>query len=59
VAEAWLNLAERASRLAMNHARRIAEHPLVRKTYGRFSGAEVRIVLFADRLHSPLWKPSG
>jgi hypothetical protein len=41
VAEAWLNLAERASRLAMNHARRIAEHPLVRKTYGRFSGAEV------------------
>jgi hypothetical protein len=41
MAEAWLNLAERASRLAMNHARRVAEHPLVRKTYGRFSGAEI------------------
>jgi hypothetical protein len=40
MAEAWLNLAERASGLAMHHARRVAEHPLVRKTLGRFSGAE-------------------
>jgi hypothetical protein len=40
MSDAWLNLAERTSRSAMNHARRVAEHPLVRKTFGRFSGAE-------------------
>jgi hypothetical protein len=39
MAEAWLNLAERTSRSAMNHARWVTEHPLVRKTFGRFSGA--------------------
>jgi hypothetical protein len=42
--EAWLNLAERTSRSAMKHARRVAERPLVRKTFGRFSGAHRRRV---------------
>ena len=34
VAEAWLSLAQRASRPAQPHAEDIAEHPLVRSILG-------------------------
>jgi alkylation response protein AidB-like acyl-CoA dehydrogenase len=40
MAEAWLDLAGRASRSAKEHARQIAEHPLVRKVLGEDSGVE-------------------
>lgn len=40
-AEAWLDLAERVSRLAKLSARRIADHPLVLKTLRRYAGAEM------------------
>jgi hypothetical protein len=42
MAEAWLNLADRASGLARHHARRVAELPLVRKTFGGSSGTEAK-----------------
>jgi hypothetical protein len=38
MAEAWLDLAGRASRSAKQHARQIAEHPLVRNIFGEDSG---------------------
>ena len=34
MAEAWLDLAGRASRSAKQHARQLAEHPLVRRVLG-------------------------
>jgi hypothetical protein len=34
MAEAWLDLADRASRFAKSHARSIADHPLVRRVFG-------------------------
>jgi len=39
-AEGWLNLADRAKRPASRYARWFTEHPLIRKTFGGFSGAE-------------------
>lgn len=41
MAEAWLNLADRVSQFAKRPVRKIAEHPLVRKTLGAVQGAEV------------------
>ena len=38
MADAWLDLAGRASRSAKQRARQIAEHPLVRKVLGDDSG---------------------
>ena len=40
MAEAWLNLADRVSQLAKHPLRKIADHPLVRKTLGGAQGAE-------------------
>ena len=40
MAEAWLNLADRAAQLAKHPVRKIADHPLVRKTLGGVQGAE-------------------
>ncbi|PWT85121.1 MAG: hypothetical protein C5B58_03590 [Acidobacteria bacterium] len=39
-AEAWLDLADRVSRLAKQSARKIADHPLVLKRPWRSAGAE-------------------
>lgn len=40
MAEAWLNLADRVSQLAKHPVRKIADHPLVRKTFGGVQGAK-------------------
>ena len=40
MAEAWLNLADRVAQLAKHPVRKIADHPLVRKTLGGVQGAE-------------------
>ncbi len=40
MAEGWLNLAHRAKSPAKRYARWLTEHPLIRKTFGGFSGAE-------------------
>ncbi len=40
IAEAWLDLAERASQSAKRPAAATADHPLVLETLRRFSGAE-------------------
>jgi hypothetical protein len=45
MAEAWLNLAERASGLAMHHARRVAEHPPGPQDFRPFQWSRSRIVL--------------
>jgi hypothetical protein len=37
MAGGWLKLADR---LARHHTRNVTEHPLVRKAFGRFGGAE-------------------
>jgi hypothetical protein len=41
MAEAWLNLADRAARLVTGPIRGIAEHPLVRRTLGPARDAEL------------------
>jgi len=40
MAEAWLNLADRVAQLAKHAVRKVADHPLVRKTLGGAQGAE-------------------
>jgi hypothetical protein len=41
MAEAWLNLADRASRLEMHPIARIVDHPLVAKILRRYFRAEL------------------
>jgi hypothetical protein len=42
MAEAWLNLADRAAGLVRRPVRRLAEHPLVRRTLGP-AGLDVEV----------------
>jgi hypothetical protein len=35
MAEAWLDLADRARRLARQHVRKVREHPLIQAKFGR------------------------
>jgi hypothetical protein len=42
MAEAWLDLADRANRFAKSHARSIANHPLVRRVFGGEATAQTQ-----------------